>query len=137
MFFTQLGRICSAFVILIFMGGSSCNDPSRNVVNAWRMAQFKPGIDFSESPEHQRVFREFEQKARLEFNQDGTYRFDLVSSVQEGTWQLDKKNMLLITTSRDGIVTKSKIRELKPDKMVLEQEGEGYTNLLILVPKEE
>ncbi len=138
MSFTSLPRFCLAIAAILVFGGPSCStNPSKHLANSWKLQKFEPGVDFSMSPEHMKVFKEFEQKAKMEFRSDGTYYFDLVSSVQEGRWELDKKAMMITTTSKDGVVTKSKVKELKADKLVLEQQSEGYTNLLVLVPKTE
>lgn len=126
-------RCWSVFLLSSLFFCLGCNTQSKYIVNDWKVQKFQPGVDFSASPEHMKVFREFEQYARFQFNKDGTYSFDLVGEQQKGTWKLDKKTMTLTTTSENKLVNTSKIIELTPEKMVLEQESEGYKNIIELV----
>jgi hypothetical protein len=51
------------------------------------------------------------------------------------TWKLDKKTMTITTTSSTGVVTTARVTELTSDKMVIEQQSDGYVNVITLVPK--
>lgn len=129
-------RIIGWSVILLscLIFNQSCNTQSKYIINNWRVEKFQPGVDFSASPEHMQVFRDFEKYARFQFNKDGTYTFDLVGEKQLGKWKLSMKTMTLTTTSENNVTTVAKIQELTPDKIVMEQQSEGYNNVIVLVP---
>ena len=126
----------SAFLLIAVLTAQSCKTPAKYLVNNWQVQKFQPGEDFSASPEHMKIFHEFEKYARFEFKSDGSYFFDLVGSRQQGTWKFDKKSMTLTTTDENQQVTVSKVKELTPEKLVLEQQSDGYNNTIILVPKQ-
>ncbi|HXH20298.1 MAG TPA: lipocalin family protein [Chitinophagales bacterium] len=121
------------FGVQILVTFCTCNAPKNYLVNEWRVEKLQPGVDFSSSPEHLEVFKNFEKRARLKFNKDGTYNFDLAGTIQKGTWTFNRKKMTLTTTDENGKATVSKIIELKPDRLVLEQEDNGAKNILELV----
>lgn len=133
--FKRLGWSVILLSALIF--NQSCNTQSKYLAQRWKVQKFQPGVDFSASPEHMKVFQEFEKYARFHFNQDGTYLFDLVGEKQMGKWKFSRKSMTLTTTSENNVVTTSKILELTPEKMVMEQQSDGYNNILTLVPATE
>ncbi len=137
MTFTIFRKICWSVILLTpLIFNASCNTQSKYLVNDWKVRKFQPGVDFSASPEHMKVFQEFEKYARFQFNKDGTYSFDLVGEKLKGKWKFDRKTMTLTTTSENNVVTTSKILELTAEKMVLEQESEGYKNRIELVPNQ-
>lgn len=128
-------RICLPFVLLLTITlNQSCSAPNY-MVNDWKVQKFQPGVDFSQSPEHMKVFSDFEKHARLELKKDGTYMFDMVTGKQLGKWKFDKKTMTLTTTSENNEVFTSKVLELTESKLVLEQHSEGYNNIITFVPK--
>ena len=119
------------FLVLSF----SCKTPEQYVVNSWKVEKFQPGTDFSGSPKHMEVFKDFEQHAKFDINGDGTYSFDFGGNMQKGKWAFDRKKMILTTTDENGVATISKVIELQPGKLVLEQEDKGVRNVITLVPK--
>ena len=93
-------------------------------------------VDFSGSKQHQEIFKKFKESAQLNFNADGTYFFDLVNEKQKGTWEINKKEKLLITTSDLGVKTENRILELTEGKLIIKNEKEDIPITLVLVPKE-
>jgi len=126
----------TAIAFLLMAMVYSCRNPGKYLVNSWRVEKLQTGTDFSQSPKHAEVFKEFEEHARFEFHADGTYSFDFAGSVQKGKWKFDKRKMTLTTVDENGKETISKVLELKPDKLVIEQqEATGVKNVLTLAPK--
>lgn len=136
MVYTITKRICLPLLLLLtIILSQSCSAPNY-IVNDWKVQKFQPGVDFSQSPEHMKIFSEFEKNASLELKKDGTYMFDMVMDKQLGKWKFDKKTMTLTTTSENNVVSTSKVLELTEDKLVLEQHSEGYNNIITFVPKQ-
>lgn len=135
MTYTIMRKISWSVIILTtLIFSQSCSTQSKYLVNTWKVQTFKPGVDFSASPEHMKVFQEFEKYAKFQFNKDGTYQFDLVGEKQMGKWKFDQKTMTLTTTSENNVISTARILELTPEKMIMEQDSEGYKNVFVLVP---
>ncbi len=130
----KLGYALLAMPILA--GLFSCKTPEKYIVNSWKIEKFQAGIDFSASPEHMEILKDFEKHAWFEFNNDGTYNFDLAGTIQKGKWVFNKKEMTIITTDENGKTTISKVLELKPERLVIQQDEQGVNHILTLVPKE-
>lgn len=123
------------FIVQLFVMSFSCKTPQRYIVNHWKVEKFQPGVDFSASPRHMEVFRDFQEHAQFDFNSDGTYFFEFPGNIQKGKWIFDRRKMQLTTTDENGNTTVSKVLELKPGKLTLEQDDKGVKHLITLVPK--
>ena len=122
-------------LILVCAIFSGCSSSSKYVANNWRIHNFQTPEIFADSPEHQEIFTDFQQKAKIQFHKDGTYHFDLVSATQEGKWEFDEKNMTLTTTSTEGLVQQSQVLKITADTLILKQETGGASTLMVLVPE--
>jgi len=121
---------------ILAMGSFLQSCQSGTMVKHWKVNKFETDQDFSESEEHQKIFKQFVEKATMHFEEDGTYSFDFVSVKQKGTWEYNKMKKTLTTTAEDGTVTVAKILELSENQLVVEQENNGFVSTMTLNPIE-
>jgi hypothetical protein len=113
----------------------SCNSSKKLIVKEWKVTDMEMESDFSSSPKHMEIFKNFKEKAQFVFNKDGTYFFDLVTDKQNGNWTIKKKGKLLVTVSDKGLQTNNTIIQLTDSRLVIKEETNESPMKLILAPK--
>ena len=131
--FKRFYLILSLAFTIVFQ---SCNTAKKLIVREWKVNDMEMESDFSGSPKHVEIFKNFKEKAQFVFNKDGTYFFDLITEKQNGKWEIKEKGKLLVTVSDKGFQTDNSILELTDSKLVIKDEKGPSPIKLFLIPKE-